>query len=140
MNFGLISGLLIGGIAIVASIVVPLILLKGFSGLMSGLSGPSFAGSAMSGTARISAVQTTGASIQRGGHPPAYQCQIALRVEIPGRQPYDVMVRQLVDTVALPAVQPGATVAVQVDSANSQNVRIDFNQPITSARPPTVAG
>ncbi len=55
--------------------------------------------------------------------------QFALKVEVPGREPYDVTVRRPLDAFARSAVQPGSVVRVQVDSANPKTVRIDLNQP-----------
>jgi hypothetical protein len=55
-----------------------------------------------------------------------YVCRIGLRVELAGREPYDVTVQQRVEAVRLPAVQPGATVAVRIDPANPLIVGIDF--------------
>jgi hypothetical protein len=92
------------------------------------LQGPSLVGPALWGTARVVSLQTTGTSIERGGHPPAYQCQIGLRVEVPGSAPYDVAVRQFVPMFSIPALKGGANVPVQVDSANPHNIRIDLNQ------------
>jgi hypothetical protein len=58
-----------------------------------------------------------------------YVCRIALRVEIPGREPYDATVEQRVDPLRLATLQPGTTVAIRVDPAESLNVQIDFSQP-----------
>ena len=55
---------------------------------------------------------------------------IGLRVEIPGRPPYDVTVTTPVPTTWLYNVQPGWTYAVQVDSANPENVRFDYRQSV----------
>ena len=98
--------------------------------------GLSFTGPALQGTACVCAVQPTGNSISRYNRPPEYLCQIALRVQVSARQPYEVTVRQLVETFKIPSVQVGATVPVQVDSANPQNVRIDFSRSIA---PPQAA-
>jgi hypothetical protein len=59
--------------------------------------------------------------------------RIGLRVQIPGREPYDVTIRQNIEPWMLGfATQAGATVPVQVQAANPQNVRIYFNQPFLS--------
>jgi hypothetical protein len=55
-----------------------------------------------------------------------YVCRIGLRVELVGRDPYEVTVQQRIEAVRLPAVQPGSTVAVRVDPANPLIVGIDF--------------
>src|SRR5271165_1598533 len=88
------------------------------------------------GTARVLSAEWTGAVINL-----EYVCQIGLRVEIPGREPYDVKIEQRVDPLRLAALQPGTTVAVRVDPANPVNIRIDFTQVTTppgaqSAGPP----
>jgi hypothetical protein len=75
-------------------------------------------------------------SVQRKGLPFSHgedgprqvRCQIAVRVQLPGRPPYDATILQLVDTSAMPNLQPGVTVVVAADSANPQNVRIDVTR------------
>jgi hypothetical protein len=58
--------------------------------------------------------------------------RIGLRVQIPGREPYDVTIRQNIEPWVLDlAVQVGMTVPVQVQAANPQNVRIYLNQPMS---------
>jgi hypothetical protein len=81
---------------------------------------------ALTGTARVLSLQPTNA-----GNEFAHTCKIGLRVEIPGRAPYDVTIRQNVRVIHLARVQPGAAIPVQVDPANPQKVLIDFNEPIT---------
>jgi hypothetical protein len=62
----------------------------------------------------------------------SYVCWTALRVEVPGHEPYDVTVRGPVPKRLYRDLEGGGrTVAVQVDSTNPKKVRIDFNQPIT---------
>ena len=92
--------------------------------------GPTFKGQPVAGAGQVMAIQPTGGSIQRGGMPPAYSCQIAVRVQLPGQAPYDATVSQYVDSMLLPNVQPGNSYAVQVDSANPQNIHIEFRAPI----------
>jgi hypothetical protein len=86
---------------------------------------PKFRGSALTGTARVLSVERI--SKTEG---PSHPLRIGLRVEIPGHQPYDVAVDRFVDVIHIPRVQPGEIVAVQVDSANPQNARIDFSRPV----------
>jgi hypothetical protein len=86
---------------------------------------PEIRGSALMGMARVLSVK------QKGANESSLALRIELRVEIPGRQPYDVAVERTVDLIHVPRVQPGATIPVQIDAANPQRVRIDFNQPIT---------
>jgi hypothetical protein len=92
------------------------------------LRNPKIRGSALTGTARVlSTNQTTGP----GGEHGSLALRIGLRVEIPGRQPYDVTVKRSVDLNHLGRLQIGATIPVQVDATDPQKVRIDFSQPIT---------
>jgi hypothetical protein len=104
--------------------------------------GSKFEGLALEGKAQVLSVEGTARPVTMGwgsgwrARDRAVQCRIGLRVEIPERPPYDVTVKRILDMVELAAMQPGRTVAVQADSANPQNVRIDFNQPM----PPPVAG
>jgi hypothetical protein len=61
-------------------------------------------------------------------------CTIGLRVNVPGRAPYDVTIRQKIDSLTLRlCVAPGRSVPVTVEEANPQHVRIDFTQ---DAQPP----
>ena len=91
-------------------------------------SGPEFTGAPVQGTARILSAPE-----------PRYEhgiteahCEIGLRVQLPGRRPYNAKTYQLVDLDILPLL-PGATVVVNTDSANPKYVRIDFDQPIGPA-------
>jgi hypothetical protein len=92
------------------------------------------------GTARVLSADWTGAVINL-----EYVCRIGLRVQIPGRQTYDVNIEQRVDPVRMAALQPGTTVAVRVDPADPHSVRIDFSQPTQApgaeshGAPPTAA-
>ena len=118
-----------------------------------------FRGPALTGTAQVLSAARGGglAGLFAGGYSGNVMCKIALRVEIPGRPPYDVTVKTLVGSRTLGAlcvdgqrwepgqpwhVRPGTTVAVEVDSANPENVRIDFGEPMTQlpgspySRPP----
>jgi len=98
---------------------------------------PKINGPALTGTARILSVKV----IVWGGYAfgllglalsESYACRTALRVEVPGREPYDVTVRGHVPKRLYRDLEGGGrTVAVQVDSTNPKRVRIDFNQPIT---------
>src|ERR1700758_3411318 len=89
---------------------------------------PKFAGSAEPGTAQILSVKNTGSSGGNSGV--AMQlCKLGLRVDVPGREPYEVTVRHAFVPWAMPAV--GRTVAVEVDSANPRKVRLNLNGPAT---------
>ena len=86
-----------------------------------------FKGPALSGTAQVvSAAPLTALEANYLGIQvvTGRLCRLGLRVEIPGRPPYDA-------TVLAPLMQQGTRLAVWVDSVNPENVRIDFNQPIT---------
>jgi len=87
---------------------------------------PEIRGPALTGTAWVLSVEQA-----PGSNEYSLALQIGLRVEIPGHQPYLVEVKRRVEIIHVSRVQPGATFPVQVDAANPQNVRIDFNQPIT---------
>ncbi|MBV9722590.1 MAG: hypothetical protein JO082_11835 [Mycobacterium sp.] len=101
---------------------------------------PSFKGSALTGTAQVVSVASTGTMINY-----QYVYKIGLRVELPGREPYDVTVRQPIHPMSVAALQPGSTLRVQVDSADPQNVRMDSSQPASAtavgspSAPPTLA-
>jgi hypothetical protein len=93
---------------------------------------PKFAGHPISGTGRIMYVTREGR-----GHPPLDAKiqpirSIRLIVNIPGHEPYDATATQEIPVPALYRIDPdGGTVAVQVDSADLNYVRVDFSQPIT---------
>lgn len=80
----------------------------------------------VAGTAQVLSVETMEST---GGSDPTCMCRIALRVEIPGRPPYDATSSNgdFMTPVEIAAVQPGKTVAVQIDSKNPQDVWIDFS-------------
>ena len=88
-------------------------------------------GPALTGTARVVSVRTLGAvgDPQQGGQRAVGR--VHLRVEVPGREPYDATARQNFRPWAYDSIQVGRTVAVQVDSTNPQKVRIDLSRPIT---------
>jgi DivIVA domain-containing protein len=87
---------------------------------------------ALTGTARLSSMEQTG---QVSNQQSVWR--IGLRVQVPGREPYDVTLQQPVDPMVTAAPQSGAAIPVQVDPADPQSVRIDFNQPISVGRAPT---
>lgn len=87
--------------------------------------GAKFKGPALTGTARVLSLEPTSRSSDS-----SHVCKIGLWVEIPGRAPYGVTIRKDIHVVHLARVQPGASIPVQVDSANPQKIRIEFNQPI----------
>ena len=121
---GTMTLLLSVGLPIVIVVVTLLLVLPR---VLAAFGGPKFKGQPIPGTAQVIAIQPTGSSIQRGGMPPAYSCQIALRVQTQNGQPYDVTISQYVDSMVLPSVRPGTPVNVQIDSANPQNVHAQFS-------------
>ncbi|BDB45086.1 MULTISPECIES: hypothetical protein [Mycobacterium] len=89
---------------------------------------PEIRGTALTGTARVLSVKQVGG----GGDEHQYRrltVRLGLRVEIAGRQPYDVDVERDIDLIHVPRVQVGATIPVQVDPADPQKVRFEFGQP-----------
>ncbi|MDP7723796.1 hypothetical protein [Mycobacterium sp. TY814] len=96
---------------------------------------PRFTGPALTGVARILSVQSTGTVIND-----RYVCKINLSVELPGREPYEVTVRQAVHPIQMPSVQPGLVVSVEVDSTKPDKVRIDPGARVHgAAQPPSTA-
>lgn len=94
--------------------------------ILPALSKIQFRGHTLAGMAQVLAVKSTGTVTNNTG----YECKIALRVEVPGREPYDVTVRQTIDVAAMAAIRPGTTVPVKVLAAHPRRVRIDFDQPV----------
>jgi hypothetical protein len=73
---------------------------------------PAIRGPALTGTAQVLSVQTTGAMINQ-----RYVLKIALMVQVPGRGPYSVFVSRQIHPIQMAAIQPGRIVPVQVDAA-----------------------
>jgi hypothetical protein len=88
---------------------------------------PKIRGPALSGTAQVLSAQTTGTMINQ-----SYVLRIALRVQIPDRQPYDVTVSRRIHPIQMAAIQPGNVIPVQVDAANPNVVEFDFNRSVPS--------
>jgi hypothetical protein len=66
-------------------------------------------------------------------------CEIELEVNVPGREPYVALKTKHLGPARQAAVQPGGTVAVAVDSADPQNVRLTLPSEAPTA-PPGVTG
>ncbi len=64
-------------------------------------------------TGIVTALRDTGASI--GEHP---QVELDLRITIPGRPPYPVTYRRVVNRLEAPAFRPGSSRPVRVDPAD----------------------
>ena len=88
-------------------------------------------GPALTGTARVLSVKTRGAVGDPLQGAQRAVGRIRLRVEVPGREPYEATARQNFRPWVYGSIQIGRTVAVLVDSINPQRVRIDLSQPIT---------
>jgi hypothetical protein len=93
-----------------------------------------FRGPALTGTAQVLSDRML------FGTTATWQRRLTLRVEIPGRPPYDVKINASLNTEAAQiALGPdrqhrvGKIVAVQVDSANPKRVWIDFSRPMRQA-------
>lgn len=73
------------------------------------------------GTARIDQITETGFSGPNGR-----VVDLRLTVWLPGRNPYEILVRETVQPAAEAYVTQGATVHVSADAANSQDVRLQL--------------
>jgi hypothetical protein len=67
---------------------------------------------------------------------PRTLCRIRLRVQAAGREPYNATVWRNVDPWDNGAVEPGRTVAVEIDVTNPKRVRIDLNRPLPQRMEP----
>jgi hypothetical protein len=94
-----------------------------------------FEGPALTGTAQLLSADRAGglAAFAGDARGPGIVGRIGLRVSIRGRPPYDVTVTRKVGNTWLYYARrwPAGTYAVQVDSANPENVRFDYMQPMT---------
>jgi hypothetical protein len=86
--------------------------------------GPAMKGPPLTGTARVLWLKQTGVSLRVNEPVTRMVCRLGLRLEVPGRQPCDVTVRQGLVPWEIDGFQPGATVPVQVDSTNPKRVRV----------------
>jgi hypothetical protein len=85
--------------------------------------GPYFQGAALTGTARVLSMKST----NRGSRSNPGIYELALAVELPGLQPYDVTFKQKLPDWALSSEAPVLRtnlVTVEVDSAHPERVRI----------------
>ena len=80
--------------------------------------GATMAGGIM-GQAVVNSIGDTGMVINN-----APVCELNLTVTVPGREPYEVIHRQLLAQTAIPRFQPGATFSVRVDQNDPTNVVI----------------
>jgi hypothetical protein len=65
--------------------------------------------SGLVGQGTINAIQDTGVTINENP-----ECEISVTVTLPGRDPYQATLKQVVSRIAIPSFQPGATVPVRV--------------------------
>jgi hypothetical protein len=108
-----------------------------------------FEGQPLAGTARVLSAARAGGlgGLLQGSHS-AVSSRIELRVEIPGHPPYDHTFFRSLDSHLLGAlcvdgqrwgpgqtwqVKPDLTLPVQVDSANLDDVRVDFSAALSAA-------
>lgn len=111
-------------IAIAAMILGALFIYK----VVKSFRGPQIRGPALTGRARVLWVKP---GLYVGPSSTSTQgrlFKIALRVEVRGRDPYDVTFTQAIGNNAMAAMQPNSVVPVLIDSTNPRNVRIDFSQ------------
>lgn len=92
-----------------------------------------FVGNAM-GDKKVLATGTPGQAVVMNVSPTGmvvndfyHQCNIGLRVTLPGKAPYDVVIKQLVAITSMAALTPGTTVGVKVDPADQTKAVIDWN-------------
>jgi hypothetical protein len=74
----------------------------------------------LAGTAQVLSVKPTGTILNNTAH----VCKFALRVQVPGREPYDVKIKQPIEVTDMSSIQRGETVSVRVSAKNPQKVRI----------------
>lgn len=75
----------------------------------------------LKGHATILATEQTGVFINENP-----QVQFRLQVEIPGRPPYEVQHKQVVELIKLWAIAPGSVHAVYVDPDNDRNLLMEL--------------
>jgi hypothetical protein len=113
-------------IIIVVSTVVPLVI----AGIVLKTSGVFGGGrrkllaKGVAGEALVMGVAPTGTIINGVN----YVVKFQLRVQLPGREPYDVEAKDTIPITSMGAISPGTTVAVKVDPAKPSAVAIDWSQ------------
>jgi hypothetical protein len=85
-------------------------------------------GAVLTGTAQVLSLQQFGSVAVNG--PARMICRFRLRVDVPGREPYDVAHWQNFAPWELASVAPGRTVSVEVDETRPKWVRIGRSRPI----------
>jgi hypothetical protein len=84
---------------------------------------PKFRGHPVVGSAQVLSLRRIG-SMAVNSLVPQIMCRIGLRVDVLGREPYDVKIWNGWAPWAMDAIQPGRTVGVEVDSADPKRIRI----------------
>lgn len=130
-----LMGPLLGVIIFASSVAIPVVVIW----YSRKSRNPKISGPALTGTAQVLSVQTTGTMINQ-----SYVLQISLRVQVQDRPPYDVTVSRRIHPVQMAAIQPGAVIPVRVDAADPNVVEFDFNrssplQGVQLSGSPTVA-
>ncbi|BBZ40048.1 hypothetical protein [Mycobacterium conspicuum] len=121
-------GPLLGVIVFASSVAVPVVAIWIFRKSKN----PSIRGPALTGTAQVLSVQTTGMTVND-----SYVLQIALRVQVPDRPPYDATVSRRIHPIQMAAIQPGRIIPVRVDATDPNVIEFDFNRSAQS--PQTLA-
>ena len=85
-------------------------------------------GPVLTGTAQVLSLKQFGSVAVNG--PARMICRFRLRVQVPGREPYDVAHWQNLAPWELNAVAPGRTVSVEVDETKPKRLRIGRSRPI----------
>jgi hypothetical protein len=95
-------------------------------------------GAGLPGQATVLGMQETGVTMTGfGAGPEAAMLGFELLVQLPGRDPYQVSIKQQVPRMLLGAVLPGSVVSVAADPNDLSKVRIDFT---TAPRPAAMGG
>jgi hypothetical protein len=130
LAYGPVSRAPLPPVASAGMVVILLVVVIAFVATVRWRTGPRIKGPALTGTARVLGT----AKMPQLGLMPYYVCSTSLRVEIPRREPYDVIITgHIPKRLFRDLERGGGTVAVQVDSTNPNRVRIDFTQPMPQA-------
>ncbi len=122
-------GLLVAIVLVSLVISIPVWRWRARQGMPKTKKRPEFEGPELTGTAQVLGwIPAVGPGFTNYLTYAVYE--LPLRVEVPGRQPYEVLVTQRVPTGTAyrAAFRPKMTVGVRVDSADPQNVWIDFKR------------
>lgn len=106
--------------SVVLPIVIAVVVLRS-----SGVFGPrkKVLAAGLAGQATIMGVQPTGTVINEVN----YVCKFQLRVQLPGRDVYDVETKESVAITSMGALVPGTVVPVKVDATDPTKVFIDWS-------------